>query len=385
MGVQEIWSGHTPATLARIRTQEVVLLVQDTTFLQDGTTQPQAGMGTVKINTREEYLLHPTVALTPERVNLGVVGIKVWQRPAQPGAQQRNSKPIEEQERYRWLAGYQGACAVKQACPATVVVNMADRAGDIQDWYVDTMRREPDQRAECMIRAKWHRRIVPGSAQQYFWAERQPTHALGTRTIELARQPEGPPRSVTLSVTAKPVTFHGARRPGGKLPPVTVSAVYAREPSPSQGEAPIAWVRLPSLPVTEVPRACTVVPWSRGRWDMELLFRVLTHGGQLAQVRVQTDQRVLNALAIYLIVAWRIHNITMAGRGRPPRDRDTPGWGLSGAGPGGVPCGLGAVVGAGGPPPGAEAGNLPAREGAAGHLAFLPQSQIIGAYDSNSF
>jgi hypothetical protein len=62
-------SGHTHATLACIRTQEVVWLVQDTTLLNDGTTQPKAGMGTVKLTTRDEYLLHPTVAFTPERVN----------------------------------------------------------------------------------------------------------------------------------------------------------------------------------------------------------------------------------------------------------------------------------------------------------------------------
>ena len=69
LGVQEILSGHTHATLERIRAQEIVLLVQDTTFLNYGTTRPKAGMGTVKIKTREEYLLHPTVAFTPERVN----------------------------------------------------------------------------------------------------------------------------------------------------------------------------------------------------------------------------------------------------------------------------------------------------------------------------
>jgi hypothetical protein len=39
MGVQEMLSGHTHATLERIRTHEVVLLVQDTY----GTTQPKAG------------------------------------------------------------------------------------------------------------------------------------------------------------------------------------------------------------------------------------------------------------------------------------------------------------------------------------------------------
>jgi hypothetical protein len=65
----EILSGHTHATRQRIRAQEVVLLVQDTTFLHDGTTRPKAGMGTVKIKTRDESLLHLTVAFTPARVN----------------------------------------------------------------------------------------------------------------------------------------------------------------------------------------------------------------------------------------------------------------------------------------------------------------------------
>jgi transposase-like protein/transposase Tn5 family protein len=317
IGVQEILSGHTHATLERIRTQEVVLLVQDTTFLNYGTTQPKVGMGTVKIKKREEYLLHATVAFTPERVNLGVVGMKVWQRPDQPVARQRKSKPIEEKESYRWLEGYQGACAVKQTCPATLVVSMADREGDIQEWFVDTMRREPDQRAEYIIRAKENRRLAPGAAQRYLWAEMQQTPALGTLTIDLTRQPERPPRSVTLAVTAKPVTFQGARRPGGQLPPVTVSVVYAQEPSPPQGEEPIEWLLLTSLPVTDFPRASTVVQWYRCRWEMELFFRVLKQGCKIEQVRVRTDQRLLNALAIYLIVAWRIHNITMVGRAYP--------------------------------------------------------------------
>jgi hypothetical protein len=155
--VQEILSGHTHATQERIRAQEVVLLVQDTTFLHDGTTQPKAGMGTVKSKTREESLLHLTVAFTPERVKVGVVGMQVWQRPEEPVAQQRKSKPIAEKESDRWLEGYRGACEIKQTCPATLVVTMADREGDIQEWLVDAMQREPHQRAEMIIRAKCHR------------------------------------------------------------------------------------------------------------------------------------------------------------------------------------------------------------------------------------
>jgi Transposase DNA-binding/Transposase DDE domain len=291
VGMQEILSGHAHATLERIRAHEAVLLVQDTTFLNDGTTHPKVGMGTVKIKTREEYLLHAPGAFTPERVNWGGVGMKVWQRPEEPIAQQRKRKPLEEQESYRWLEGYQGACEVQQACPTTLVVNVADREGDIQEWLVEAMRREPHQRAEVIIRAKENRRLAPGAAQRYLWAEMQQAPALGTLTIALARQPERPPRPVTLAGTATQVTFPGARRPGGTLPPGKVRAVYAKEPSPPQGEAPVEWMLLTSLPVTDVPQACTVVQWYRCRWERELFFRVLKQGCQIEQVRVQTDQR----------------------------------------------------------------------------------------------
>jgi hypothetical protein len=50
---------------------------------------------------------------------------------------------------------------------------------------------------------------------------------------------------------------------------------------------------------------------------MELFFRVLKQGCKIEQLRVQTDQRWLNALAIYVTGAWCIHNITMAGRAYP--------------------------------------------------------------------
>lgn len=105
VGFTEILSGHKEATLERLRSQEVALLGQDTSLLNYGTLQPKAGMGTVKERTCNEYLLHATVAFTPERVHLGVLGAQLWQRPEQPVGRERKRKPIEEKESYRWLEG----------------------------------------------------------------------------------------------------------------------------------------------------------------------------------------------------------------------------------------------------------------------------------------
>jgi Transposase DNA-binding len=112
IGEQEMLSGHTLATLDRIRAQEVVLLVQETTLLNYGTTPQKPGMGTVQVKSREEDLLHPTVAFTPARVNVGVLGATWWQRPEQPVGPERKRQPLEEQASARGLEGDQLACEV---------------------------------------------------------------------------------------------------------------------------------------------------------------------------------------------------------------------------------------------------------------------------------
>jgi hypothetical protein len=261
MSAQEILSGHTQATLERIRSQEVVVLVQDTTFLDYGPTRPKKGMGTVKVKAREEYLLHPTVVFTPERMHLRGLGLKLGQRPEPPVAQERHRKALEDKESSRWLDGYQLACEIQQSGPATLVVNVADREGEIQEWCLEAMRRVPEERAEFIIRAKCNRRLATGNAPCSLWEAMQQARSAGRITVELTRQPDRPPRQVTFRVAVKRVTFQGARRPGGRLPPVEVVAVYAKECRPPRGEKPVAWLLLTSLPVADFPSACTVVQW----------------------------------------------------------------------------------------------------------------------------
>jgi Transposase DNA-binding len=261
VGLTEILSGHQHATLERVQAEEVVLLVQDTTFLNYGTLQGNKGVGTIQGKSREEYLLHPTVAFPPERVNLGVVGLRMGQRPEEPVAHERARKPIAEKERYRWLQGSQLACEVQQRCPNTLVVNVADREGDIQECFLEAISREAADRAEFIIRAKCNRRIAQGQGQSYLWPALQTTPPLGQLTVESARQPGRPARPAPLAVATRRVTFNRARRLGGQLPPVEVTVVYAKEHHPPKGAEPIEGLLLTSLPVEDFPSACTLVQW----------------------------------------------------------------------------------------------------------------------------
>jgi len=317
VGVAEILSGHKAATVERVRAQEVAWLVPDTSFLNYGTLKPKVGRGSVKEKGRDEQRLHTTVAFTPERVNLGVWGAKCWQRPEQPVGHKRKRKPLEEKESYRWLEGYALACEVQQVGPQTVVVSVADCEGDSQEGFLDAMGRMDEERAGFLIRAKCKRRLAPGAAHDSLGEEMQAARPLGRISFELSRQADRPARRATLSVTARPVTLQGARRLGGRLPPVQLWAVYTKELRPPKGEEAIEWLVLTSVPVAGFSAACTVVQWDRARGEIELFFRILKQGCQIERLRLETAHCLLNALAIYLIIAGRLHTITMMGRAYP--------------------------------------------------------------------
>jgi hypothetical protein len=74
---------------------------------------------------------------------------------------------------------------------------------------------------------------------------------------------------------------------------------------------------LTSVPIEDFAGACTVVHWYRCRWEIELFSRALKQGCQIERWRLATDPRLLNALAISLIIAWRIQTITLRGRAYP--------------------------------------------------------------------
>jgi len=61
----------------------------------------------------------------------------------------------------------------------------------------------------------------------------------------------------------------------------------------------------------------TLVQAPRQSFTRQVFFRVFEQGCQVEQLRLQTKPRLVNALALYLIVAWRIHTLTRLSRAYP--------------------------------------------------------------------
>lgn len=133
VSLDKILSGHQHSTLKRIKNEKVVLVLQDTTFMSYQSEEEVRDYGTLKKIDSEHYLRHVGIAITPEKVNLGVLHAEQWQRPEISIAHLRNKKPIEHKESNRWLEGYEVACRAQAAAKSSLIINFADREGDIHE------------------------------------------------------------------------------------------------------------------------------------------------------------------------------------------------------------------------------------------------------------
>jgi hypothetical protein len=200
----EILAAHRRATLERMRTERLILVPQDTTYL-NFTTHPQTtGLGPIG-NNRDKtigLLAHSALALTEEGQPMGLLHVELSARdPKQfkSRTRGRNRQPIEEKESHRWLKAYRSTCeAARELGPATTVVSIADREGDIYELFLEA--RLQKQVAHLLIRAQHARRIAESEEDPLWqWLGQQPA-AEGTLEIAVRAKAGQKARKAKLSV-----------------------------------------------------------------------------------------------------------------------------------------------------------------------------------------
>ena len=104
--------------------------------------------------------------------------------------------------------------------------------------------------------------------------------------------------------------------------PFTVTALRAREESPPTGGEPLDRRLLSNRPVETLAAAVELIQWYATRWSIEVFFRILKIGCRVEALQLSTLERLEPALALYLIIAWRIQCLTVLGRVTPDRPCD---------------------------------------------------------------
>lgn len=292
-------AAHGEPTLERMGLEERVLCIQDTTEL-DFTSQPGiAGLGRLSYELQHGMYLHPTLAVSPSGVALGVLDAWMWAR--QPKGE------IDIRESRRWTEGYERVAELAERLANTRLVYVADRESDLRE-LLDRAE-ELNHPADYLIRAQ-HDRVLAGGGKLRTQVERQA--ALGEVEFALPAAPGRSARTVVQSLRAARVTLP---RRNGTSSEVTV--ILAREDHPPAGEKPIEWLLLTNEPVTTLDEAVRRVGWYRRRWLVEIFFRIIKSGCRVEALQLATVERLERALVIYLVIAWRILYLMTLGRDCP--------------------------------------------------------------------
>lgn len=221
------------------------------------------GLGSLNYESRRGLYLHPTLAVTPERLPLGIFDCWTWTRPLQEG-----------KESLRWLEGYQRLCEAQQylweQAFDTRLVYLADREADLFEIYAEHQRllARQDQAADWLIRARHDRNTETG---EKLWSAVAASPELGRVEFDLPASNTRKGRKIIQSLQAVRIALippHGQT----DRQPIAVTAILAREVSPPAGEAPIQWLLLTNLTVTTLDQAEQMLAWYLCRWQGQKSF-----------------------------------------------------------------------------------------------------------------
>jgi hypothetical protein len=323
---ENILAPHRRATLERIRSNSTVLIVQDTTELEyTRKTRTAAGAGPLNEEYRRGFYDHMEIAVTPQRLCLGVTADRLWARDDETFGQSRARKyqPLEEKESYRWLEGFRNACRIAGEAPNTQIVSVADREADIYECFLEAQQPTASRRAEWIIRARENRNLPERDAEAGPYCYRKlfdaiaEAPALGKRTLCIPKTPKRKARKTKVTIRARRVRLKSPYRPESRLPEIEVNVVLTREENPPDGEEPIEWLLLTSLPIDTFAETLRIIDYYACRWQIEVYFRVLKTGCTVEEIQLETSERLRRCLALYKIAAWRILYVTMLGREAP--------------------------------------------------------------------
>jgi hypothetical protein len=285
---EAIVASHGRRALERMAAEPVILAVQDTTSFNHTRHVQIQGMGPIgtQANGAQGFFLHTTLALTPQRVPLGVIQAQVWARDPEPTGKSagRRQRPIEEKESYKWMESFQACQRWQAELAGTRIVNIGDREADVYELFelADGLVGGP----YLLIRAEQDRCLAePAGQHLWSWMEQQPVS--GHLRVALKRTPKRAARVATLEVRWAPVPLkppQGKGRPG--RPALTVTAILAREVGAPRGVEPVCWMLLTNLVVDSSESALEKVEWQR-------------------------------CLTLDLLIAWQIHFLVKQSRQHP--------------------------------------------------------------------
>lgn len=313
--------GHYEQTALRCSAKEVVV-AQDTTELNYTSQKAKTGLGQIgSTGFCRGVLTHTALAVERDGLPLGIIGQKSWvRRDSEFGKKKRrNQTPIADKESHKWIDGLRWAERLSER--ATKVIVVGDREGDVYE-FLSAPRRA---NVSLIVRAAQRRRVTTyrsandpqQNAHEQVFSAMKSARTLGTRTIELEREKFS--ERVALVVRVCEAQVHRSGRFGAKsaLPKtIPIWIVQAEESSatPVKNRERISWTLLCTERTETEAEAFRRLDDYTLRWRVERFHYTLKQGLKVEALQFDDAQTLMNAVAVYSLVAWRLMFITYYAR-----------------------------------------------------------------------
>lgn len=321
----EILAGHFQSTHGRVAAVHgPILVLQDTTEFSFQRVRPERiGVITTAPSRREAdgrlrmhavcgLLMHASLAVTTDGLPLGLAAVKFWTRAKFKGTNALKRKinptrvPIEAKESLRWLENMRQATALL-GDPARLV-HIGDRENDIYEFFCAAQAAD----THFLVRTCVDR--LAGDGRHTIANEMEEVTVQGLHRVEVTGD-DG--KASQASVELRYRRIH-VRPPIGKqkrYPALDLTVIHAQERGGKpQGRAAIDWKLITNLPVHSPEDAIEKLGWYALRWTIELFHKILKSGCRAEEARLRTAERLVNLLALFCILGWRLFWLTMINR-----------------------------------------------------------------------
>ncbi|KXB03581.1 transposase [candidate division MSBL1 archaeon SCGC-AAA261G05] len=321
---KEILSSHRKEQKSRLKGEEKVLVVSDTTFLTFPRHPSKEGLGDVGDSKTDVngVLVHSTIGVHPETKRMtGVMDQQILIRDQQSDKTKTydtngKGEPIQlKSEGEKWIRGDKRA--IRMLPEETRPIFIHDREADDFSLYTGLK----DEDSGFVIRASQNRCIRTPSGRKshlFDWSKKLPE--VGRTEIHVQQRRGRKSRKATLSIQAGTCELLPPKNVPLEVSPCQVNVVRVEEIE--REENPISWVLLTTEPVKDFEGALKVIEFYRCRWKIEEWHKALKTGCRIEERQLEKWERMEVLLSIYSIIAWKVLELREIARGEeiPPEE-----------------------------------------------------------------
>ncbi|MCP1850116.1 MULTISPECIES: IS4 family transposase [unclassified Bradyrhizobium] len=292
------------------------LVLHDTTEFSFKREKPDLIGFTGKTAGRTQcgILMHSSLAVTTEGLPLGLSAIKFWTRKKFKGTTALKRKinptrvPIEQKESIRWLENLRQSTDLL-AAPGRCV-HIGDRESDIYELFCLA----EEVGTHFLVRTCVDR--LAGDGNHTIADEMDEVTIKGLHRIKV-KDDKGDPDDAVLEIRYRKIRVLPPIGKQTKYPALTLTVIHAQERGRPKRRKKIEWKLLTDLPVQSRKDAINKAEWYALRWKIEVFHKILKSGCKAEDSKLRTAERLVNLIAVFCIVSWRVFWMTMLNRSSP--------------------------------------------------------------------